>query len=126
MKYLLDTHAAIWALDDKNKLSDAARRVIDDVSLLLFVSIVSAWEIAIKISIGRLKFNGGSEAFLKKMKTNGVELLPLNGSQIKYIESLPMFHRDPFDRLIVAAAVVNNMTIVTADENICKYAPVVW
>ena len=66
MKYLLDTHTAIWALGSKTKLSQAAKAIIDDVSLSLCVSIISAWEIAIKISIGKLNFVGGSAFFLEK------------------------------------------------------------
>ena len=86
MRYLLDTHTAIWALDDKTKLSPKAKAIIDDISLALCVSIISAWEIAIKISIGKLDFVGGSESFLGEMQKNGLELLNLNGSHIKYVE----------------------------------------
>ena len=121
MKYLLDTHTALWALGDKTKLSETAKAIIDDVSLALCVSIISAWEIAMKISIGKLNFAGGSAFFLAQMRQNGVELLKIEGSHIEYIESLPFYHRDPFDRLLVAAAQADEMTILTADENIHKY-----
>ena len=127
MKYLLDTHTAIWALGNKTKLSEAAKAIIDDVSLSLCVSIISAWEIAIKVSIGKLKFEGGTTLFLEKMRHNGVELFNIKSSHIEYVESLPFIHRDPFDRLLVAIAKVDSMTILTSDENIQKYGvPCTW
>jgi len=127
MKYLLDTSTAIWALGNKTKLSEAAKTIIDDVSLSLCVSIISAWEIAIKVSIGKLNFGGGSAFFLEKMQNNGVELLNIKETYIECVESLPFIHRDPFDRLLIATAKAEDMTILTADENIHKYdVPFVW
>ena len=121
MKYLLDTHTAMWALEEKNKLSGRAKTIIDDVSLSLCVSIASAWEIAIKTSIGKLDFFGGSTFFLRKMERNGIELLNISGAQLEVVEKLPFIHRDPFDRLLIATALAENLTIITADENIQKY-----
>ena len=121
MRYLLDTHTAIWALGEKEKLSEEVKKIIDDVSLSLCVSIASAWEIAIKVSIGKLNFAGGSTSFLERMKRNGVELLNIEGSHIECVETLPFIHRDPFDRLLVATAKIGDMTILTSDENIHKY-----
>ena len=121
MKYLLDTHTAIWALSDKTKLSETARSIIDNVSIRLCVSIVSAWEIAIKISIGKLTFAGGAGLFLRKMQENGMELLNISGSDVEIVETLPFIHRDPFDRLLVATAIVGDLHILTSDENIQKY-----
>ena len=121
MRYLLDTSTAIWALGDKDKLSNTAKSIIDDTSLPLCVSIISAWEIAIKVSVGKLSFVGGSSFFLEKMQKNGVEMLGVNGAYIRLVEALPLIHRDPFDRLIIATAKAENMTILTSDKNICKY-----
>ena len=125
MRYLLDTQAAIWALDNKEKLSETAKAVIDDVSLSLCISIVSAWEIAIKVSICKLRFVGGSAAFLEKMRHNGIELLDIKSSCVEHVESLPFIHRDPFDRMIISTAIAEGLTIVTADKNIQKY-DVLW
>ena len=121
MRYLLDTSTAIWALGDKDKLSNTAKSIIDDTSLPLCVSIISAWEIAIKVSVGKLSFVGGSAFFLEKMQKNGVDVLGVNGACIRLVEALPFIHRDPFDRLIIATAKAENMTILTPDENIRKY-----
>jgi len=127
MKYLLDTHVAVWALDDKTKLSETAKAIIDDISIPLCVSIISAWEIAIKMNVGKLNFVGGSAAFLRKMQENGMELLNIAGYHIEIVEALPFIHRDPFDRLLVAVAIADGMTILTADENIHKYdVPSMW
>jgi len=121
MKYLLDTHTAIWALGDKQRLSKKVIELIDNTSLPLYVSIASAWEIAIKMSVNKLKFHGGSEFFLNKMQENGIRLLGVEGQYIKQLESLPLIHRDPFDRLLIATALTEDMTLVTTDDNIHKY-----
>ncbi|MCL1823695.1 MAG: type II toxin-antitoxin system VapC family toxin [Oscillospiraceae bacterium] len=127
MKYLLDTHTALWSLYDKQKLSGKAKSIISNISFPLYISIVSAWEIAIKLNIGKLNLTGGSSYFLEKMNENGVRLLGLESSYIKQVEDLPLIHRDPFDRLLIATAIVENMTILTADENIHQYnIPYIW
>ena len=127
MRFLLDTHTAIWALGYKDKLSKNVKAIIDDLSIPLFVSIVSAWEIAIKVSIGKLNFTGGSVFFFEKMQSNGIEILTIKDTYIKQVEQLPFIHRDPFDRLIIACALSEDMTIITEDTNIHKYnIPWTW
>jgi len=121
MKYLLDTHTATWALGDKKRLSKKAIEIIDNTSLPIYVSITSAWEIAIKVSVNKLTFQGGSEFFLSEMQKNGIRILGIEGAYIKQLETLPLIHRDPFDRLLIATAKVENMKLITADENIQKY-----
>jgi len=121
MKYLLDTHVAKWALDETEKLSGAARAIIGNTSLHLCVSIASAWEIAVKISIGKLDFHGGTANFLEKLRHFGVEIIGINDAHIKLIETLPFVHRDPFDRILIATAMAENLTIITSDETIRKY-----
>jgi PIN domain nuclease of toxin-antitoxin system len=121
MKYLLDTHVAKWALDDAGKLSDNAKEILGDTSLHLYVSLACAWEIAIKICIGKLKFEGGSAVFIDKLLQFGVEMLHVEGVHIAGVEKLPLLHHDPFDRIIIATALCEEMVILTADENIQKY-----
>lgn len=121
MKYLLDTQVAIWALGEKSRLSSTAKAIIDDGSVPLYISIISAWEIAIKISIGKLEFSGGSGYFIEKMLQNGIAILGVEASHIEVVETLPFLHRDPFDRLLIATAKADSMTIITSDENIRKY-----
>jgi PIN domain nuclease of toxin-antitoxin system len=127
MKYLLDTHVAKWSLDDTLKLSNTAKSIIGNTSLHLCLSVVSAWEIAIKVSIGKLNFTGGSVLFLEKLRQLGIEILSIDDSYIKLVETLPFIHRDPFDRLLVATAKAEGLIILTADENIRNYkVPSVW
>jgi PIN domain nuclease of toxin-antitoxin system len=122
MKLLLDTHVAIWWINGDEKLSSKVRALLLDDSHPLHISIASAWEVAIKTSIGKLPdFDGGVKAFLAEMEDNPVVLLPVKTRHIEMVETLPFVHRDPFDRLLVATAKVENMTILTADENIRKY-----
>jgi len=125
MMYLLDTHTAIWALGDKDKLSERTKSIIDEVSIPLCVSIISAWEIAIKVSVGKLEFFGGSKFFLEKMRHNGIEVLDVKDNHIERLEALPFIHKDPFDRLLISTAVEEGLTIMTVDENIRKY-DVAW
>ena len=121
MKYLLDTHTAIWALTDDVKLSKTARAMMADTSNSLCISIVSAWELAIKISLGKLDFVGGVGAFINEIEENGIEMLGIDGAHVKCVESLPFIHRDPFDRLIIATAKTDSLKLLTADDNIHKY-----
>ena len=108
-------------------MSEKAKAIIDNVSISLCVSIISAWEIAIKSSIGKLDFAGGSEAFLVEMQKNGLELLNVKASHIKYVEKIPFHHRDPFDRLLIATAIAEQMTLITGDKGIAKYdVPHIW
>jgi len=122
MKLLLDTHTALWLVNDHEKLSSKAKAMLLDDANLLYISIVSAWEIAIKASIGKLpEFYGGTRSFLAKLEEMPINFLHIELDHIETLEKLPFVHRDPFDRMLVAVAKVENMTILTADENIYKY-----
>ncbi|MDR1238894.1 MAG: type II toxin-antitoxin system VapC family toxin [Treponema sp.] len=126
-RYLLDTHAAIWFLMGDDKLSDTARRIIGDNSNAVYVSVASAWELAIKIGIGKLRFPGNTAGFTRMAQDNNMIILPIETAHLTVLEGLPFHHRDPFDRLIAAAAVAEKMTLITADEHIMRYGvPLVW
>jgi len=125
--YLLDTHAAIWFFDGSGALSSAANRIICDASNPVCISIASAWEIAIKIGIGKLDFGGKAAGFVRLAKANDIRVLPVKAAHLTALESLPLIHRDPFDRLLVAVALAEQMTLITADGNIAQYeVPQVW
>ena len=122
MKLLLDTHTALWLIGEYEKLSDKAKKLIKDNSSTKFISIASCWEIAIKISTGKLSLqDGGVAAFIEKIDNSPIEIFPITTQQIKIVESLPFIHRDPFDRILIAAAISEGMTILTDDDNIQKY-----
>jgi PIN domain nuclease of toxin-antitoxin system len=122
MKLLLDTHTALWWVNEHEKLSPEAKAILLNETYLLYISIASAWEISIKASLGKLlKFTGGVSAFLMQVADMPVCLFPILPRHIEIVENLPFIHRDPFDRLLVATAKADGMTILTADENIHKY-----
>ena len=123
MRYLLDTHTAVWEFIDSPELSASVKSVIDDCSNEIFVSIVSAWEIAIKRNLDRGKVALCSVAeFFDEIAASGFELLTLEPRHVRPVETLPYHHRDPFDRLLIATAIAEDMTFLSADENVSKYA----
>jgi len=125
--YLLDTHTAIWFLNGDDALSQTAKRLILDPSNRKFISIASAWELAIKISLGKLEFTGKSAGFTLLAQTNGFIVIPIETAYLTVVELLPSIHRDPFDRILIATAMVENMTLVSSDKDIARYnVPLVW
>jgi PIN domain nuclease of toxin-antitoxin system len=121
MNLLLDTHTILWAMSDHEKLSEKAKTEILSSENRKLVSLASAWEVAIKISLKKLFYEGGVTRFLHQVEYDGFELIPISGKHITQVEKLPFYHRDPFDRLIVATAIAEGMTILTADTNIHLY-----
>jgi PIN domain nuclease of toxin-antitoxin system len=121
MDYILDTHTVLWLAGNAPQLSDNAKQKIFDQTSKKFVSIASAWEIAIKSSIGKLVLDGGVTEFFRMVSENGFVLLPIGKEHLKATQILPFFHRDPFDRLLIATAISEGMGLVSADENIHLY-----
>jgi PIN domain nuclease of toxin-antitoxin system len=121
MNLLLDTHTLIWFFNGDSLLPENVKETIMELQNRKFVSMASVWEFAIKIKLNKLVFDGKTQGFLDLINNNGFELLPINKDHILELEKLPFIHRDPFDRLLVAAAVSENMHIITADANIQKY-----
>ena len=127
MNLLLDTHTVLWLAGNSPKLSQTAKDAIFHEGNQKFVSMASAWEVAIKNSIGKFRLTDGVAEFYKMVESNGFLLLPIERSHVSKVESLPFHHRDPFDRLLVAAAQCEGLAIVTADENIPAYGvPCIW
>ena len=118
MRYLVDTHALLWALGDPSALSAAARDAIADPSNLIAVSTASLWECAIKASIGKLDL---PEDFFDSISEAGYEVLPIRISHLNVYRILPMHHRDPFDRMLVAQARAEALTLISRDQEIEKY-----
>jgi len=119
--YLLDTHAAIWFFTGDTLLSPTADRIIRNRTNRVYLSVVSAWELAIKISIGKLRFPGNAAGFMRTAKANDIIIVPIETAHLSSFESLPLLHRDPFDRLLVATAISEQMTFISADKNVAKY-----
>jgi len=128
MKYLLDTHVFLWYFWDSKDLSENASNIIEDDSAQKYISVASLWEFSIKYSMGKLTFDGGLTSLWDMLSQNGFVILPITQPQLETLVSeLPLHHRDPFDRLIIATAKAEDLIIVTIDENIKKYdVPWVW
>lgn len=122
MRVLLDTHAFLWWIDDHTSLSRRARAAIADPDNECLLSTASAWEMAIKISLRKLELGGSLERFLpEQLAANGFGMLPIDLRHVSRVARLPFHHRDPFDRLIVAQALVEDLAVVTADAVFAKY-----
>ena len=116
MRLLLDTHVFLWWVNDSPELSPKARAVIRKGQNACFLSVASAWEMAIKASTGKLVLLQPVERFIpEQLGANGFQLLPIDFKHAAKVESLPFLHRDPFDRLLVAQAMSEKMSIVSAD-----------
>ena len=121
MKYLLDTHVILWLATNSPLLSETVKRAILDNNNEKHVSIVSAWEVAIKLGTQKLQLDGGLAEFFRMIDVNGFLLLGIEREYLQYARSLPFFHKDPFDRLLIATANVENLTLISIDDNIQKY-----
>jgi len=122
MRLLIDTHAALWLFNEHENLSQAARDCLLDEANDLHISVASPWEVAIKHSLGKLtEFPFGVRLFLSAVSVSPIELVGILPEHIAKVEELPYFHRDPFDRLIIATALCEGMAIVTSDGNMSKY-----
>jgi len=111
----------MWFFNGDNAISDTASQIILDLSNVKYLSIASAWELAIKIGLGKLEFSGKSKGFISLAENNGFTILLIKPSHLTALETLPMIHRDPFDRLLIATALAEEMTLITVDENIQQY-----
>jgi len=117
VKLLLDTHAFLWFVTGDARFGSNARSLMEDPQTETFVSPASYWEIAIKVSIGKYRLNTDFEEFWQAgIDGNGFALLPVSIKHASVLTKLPFHHRDPFDRLLIAQAMVENANIVSADS----------
>lgn len=128
MKYLLDTHAFIWMDSDPNQLSELARSLIQDPSNILLLSVVSIWEMQIKSQLGKLLLTLPlAELVESQRQSNSIEILPITLSHVLALENLPLHHKDPFARMLIAQANVENALVVSADPVFVNYqVQVIW
>ncbi len=118
MKVLLDPHVLWWWLGDDALLSQPAAEAIRDSSNIVLVSAVSLWEIWLKESLGKLRLPADFE---EKLAAESFESLPLSASQTRQVAGLPWHHRDPFDRMLIAQAIVEDLVFLTNDEVVRRY-----
>ena len=128
MRLLLDTHALIWALAEPEKLSLRARAAIASSANDAFVSMASAWELAILEGLSRVKLGAPlATVFTARLAALRIRLLPIQLQHLAALAVLPQHHRDPFDRLLVATAMAERLTLVSSDARLAAYdAAVLW
>ena len=128
MRLVLDTHSLLWFIMGNDRLSRKARTTIEDLDNQVLVSVGSLWEIAIKVNIGKLTFLRSYEEFFPvELQKNEIEVLPIRHKDLAVLANLPLHHRDPFDRLIIAQAISEDIAIVTKDSAFQGYAvQIIW
>ena len=125
MKFLLDTHVLLWAAGQPERLPPKARRLMGDPRNELIFSAASLWEIAIKKGLGRDDFQVDARLLRRGLLDNGYSELAITSAHAVAIDSLPLIHKDPFDRLLIAQSMMEGITLLTTDPIVAKYpAPV--
>ena len=127
MNYILDTHTFLWFIEDSPRLSQNALNILESEALL-FLSAASLWEIAIKVSMSKLTLPIMFAQFMNKhLQQNDISILPIQLPHLEEVARLPFYHRDPFDRLIIAQAIRENMAIIGTDHIFYSYPVIkIW
>jgi PIN domain nuclease of toxin-antitoxin system len=127
VKLLLDTHALLWFAADDRRLGRRAQRAMESADAELYISAATVWEMAIKCSVGRLALPSHVDRYVGDKLNEGYRMLPVEWSHAAAVEQMPWHHRDPFDRLLAAQALVEEMPVVTRDRVFRKYGlETVW
>jgi len=128
MRILLDTECWLWSLTDPDRLNDRAQSLITEPENTLYLSAASSWEIAIKYRLGKLPLPEPPQIYVpSRMQAQGIESLAIEHVHALRVATLPLYHRDPFDRLLIAQAQVEGWLLLTADPLIRKYkVKLVW
>ena len=122
MKFLLDTHVLLWWAEDHPRLSDTVRAALSEAENELYFSAASGWEIAIKAGLGKLEIEGNPKHFLfRQLAMNDINELSVTISHAAHVFNLPMHHKDPFDRLLIAQAQLEGLTILSNDAKLRLY-----
>jgi PIN domain nuclease of toxin-antitoxin system len=120
--FLLDTHALLWFIQGDPQLSKRARSMITTDTNQLYLSVASLWEITIKLNIGKLTIGHTIDEIYRLLKQLNIEVLPIGQSDLEQYLTLPLYHRDPFDRLLIAQAIAQELTLVSADNAFGAYS----
>ena len=123
MRLLLDTHVFIWWADNPEKLSPAALAALEDEANELLLSVASVWEMEIKVQLGKLKLSLPLKELVKnQQETNNLTVSPVALPHVPALDALPFHHKDPFDRLLIAQSIEEDLTLVTADSQFSAYS----
>lgn len=126
MKLLLDTHLLLWAAAGSERMPARARELMDDTTNVLFFSAASLWEIVIKRGLNRPDFQIDARVLRRGLLDNGYSELPIHSAHTLAIETLAPIHKDPFDRLLIAQAITEGITLLTNDATVAQYQGPVW
>lgn len=128
MKLLPDTHTFIWWDSEPAKLSPQALALCQDRQKVLLLSVVSVGQMQVKLQLGKLRLTLSLKEIIEtQQQTNNIEILPVTLAHVLALENLPTHHKDPFDRLVVAQAIVEKAVLISSDQNVAKYpVNVVW
>jgi PIN domain nuclease of toxin-antitoxin system len=121
VKLLLDTHLLLWAADNLERVPAGARALMADLENELLFSVVSIWEVAIKNGLNRPDFQVDARLLRRGLIDNGYVELPISGEHAVAVDTLPLIHRDPFDRLLIAQATVEGLVLLTSDVTLERY-----
>ena len=121
MRYLIDTHVLLWYIQGDNRLKSKYIEIIDDSDTEILVSSVSLWEIALKISIGKLELNTDYKNFINFLTEIDFSILDFDSEDLNTMINLPFHHQDPFDRLIIAQSITKNLSLISDDNKFKKY-----
>jgi len=121
MRFLLDTHIVVWAPVSGPRLSRLARAILNDTQNDFLFSVVSLWELAIKRGMGKIDPRIDPRTIRHELLAMGYEELPVRGEHAVEVEVLPPIHKDPFDRLLVAQATIEGITLLTVDATVARY-----
>ena len=123
MRLLLDTHTFLWFVNDNPKLSNRLKDLIEDTSNVSYLSVASLWEMSIKFNLGKLTLDPNYEEFVnREVTTSTIQLLNIKLEHLRINSTLPFHHRDPFDRLIIAQSIAEDIPIVSVDSAFDRYA----
>jgi PIN domain nuclease of toxin-antitoxin system len=127
MKILLDTHTLLWFIEGDSQLSQKAKKLIEDSENRVYVSFISFFEMSIKLKIGKLHLTKSLKEIYQDTLTAGIEIMDLDFNHIETYQSVPLYpdHRDPFDRILIATALHENLPIITIDEKFENYKHII-
>ena len=127
MRLLLDTHALIWFAANDSRFGKQARQKMQSLDVELYLSVASVWEMAIKANLGRLNLVLPLGAYVQEKIDAGLHILPIEWHHSSAVVNMPLHHKDPFDRLIIAQALIENMPVVSGDPIFKSYGlKIVW
>ncbi|NET00807.1 MAG: type II toxin-antitoxin system VapC family toxin [Sphaerospermopsis sp. SIO1G2] len=122
MQLLLDTQIIIWFVNDDPQLKEHLKDLIEDQNNTIYLSIASLWEMSIKYNLGKLKFEGSYQEFVEvEIIHSCINLLDINVNHLYIHSHLPLYHKDPFDRLIIAQSIAENIPLISADSIFSQY-----